>query len=56
MENPIIARASEKFEELFNKIFVINLQHQAFTADEWNKEVAPIFREIKKLITDPFNS
>ncbi len=40
----------EEFDEIVNKIFVANTEHQAFTTEQWNEEIAPLFRKLLNLI------
>jgi len=49
-----IEKAKERFDSIVNKIFIVNIEHQAFTDNQWNEEVAPLFRQLKKLISHPF--
>jgi hypothetical protein len=51
MKNPIIEHAIEEYDKIFLKIFLASTKHQAFTLEVWNEEIAPLFREIRKLIT-----
>lgn len=39
-----------EFDKIVNKIFVVNTKHQAFTTEQWNEEIAPLFRELWKQI------
>ena len=55
MKNPIIEKAIEEFDKVFNKIFLVNVKHQAFTEEQWNNELAPLFREMRELITTSYD-
>ena len=49
-ENCKICSGWEDFDKIFNKIFQVNVKYQAFTTDQWNQEVAPLFRKMRSLL------
>jgi hypothetical protein len=51
MDNPIIEKAHEKFDEIFLEIFLV-AQKNKISGEVWNKEFTPLFRKMLKIITD----
>ena len=45
----------EEFDKIFNKIFLVCNKHQAFTEEQWNDELAPLFRKLRELITTSYD-
>lgn len=53
MKNPIIEKAIERFDELCIEVFLV-AQKNKIDGKKWNSDFAPIMREIRNLLSEPF--
>ncbi len=53
MKNPIIEKAIERFDDLTNHLFLKAHEHK-ISLKEWNDNFAPILRNMRDILTEPF--